>query len=373
MTAIDYFVGLSFSFLIVWLGTLLVRRLAWRSQLVDRPEQEPERKIHPAAIPLLGGLGIYLAVIILILFFSLINNRLLGGYLLTKHLVGILLGGFWLMLGGYLDDRYRLSPVKQFIFPVLATLTIIASGVGVSYISNPFGSPIQLDGIRFTLFHWNGLPYGITLWSDLFTIVWLLGMMYTTKFLDGLDGLATGIGAIGSMIIFSLSLTKTVAQPETALLAIVFAGACLGFLLWNFHPAKIFLGEGGSVFIGFFLGVLAIISGAKIATALLIMGIPILDVAWVILRRLFWEKRSIISADKKHLHFRLLDAGLSHRQAVVFLYFLTAVFGLTGLFLNGKNKILSLAVLAGCMVILALFVVWRYRHRNKVSRRIDVS
>ena len=172
---------------------------------------------------------------------------------------------------------------------------------------------------------------------------------------------------IAAIIIFALSLTNDVAQPETALLSIIFAGALAGFLIFSFHPARIFLGEGGSTFIGFILGVLAIISGAKIATALLIMGVPLLDVAWVIIRRVFKEKRSPFWADKKHLHFRLLDMGLSHRQAVTFLYVVTGMFGITSLFLSTKGKLIALVVLSIVMVLLALFLVWIYKRKNSSS------
>ena len=368
MAVSNYIIAFIVSLCLAFIITQGIRRLASRHQIVDRPETDPSRKIHTQPIPLLGGLSLFITIAVMIGVFCVIQNRLLGGYLLPKHLVGGLVGGLIIMFGGYVDDRYRLSPGKQIIFPILASLVIIASGIGVQYISNPFGRAIQLDSIRLVLFTWHGLPYGITLFSDLFAFVWLMGMMYTTKFLDGLDGLSTGIGTIGAVIIFFLSLAKTVAQPETALLSIIFAGAGVGFLLHNFHPAKIFLGEGGSVFIGFFLGVLSIISGAKIATALLIMGIPILDALWVIVRRVFWEHRPIASGDKKHLHFRLLDAGLSHRQAVIFLYVMTAGFGMAGLYFQGRTKIYTLIALAVFMIILAGVVVFMYR--RKVRQRV---
>jgi len=153
-------------------------------------------------------------------------------------------------------------------------------------------------------------------------------------------------------------------QPETALLCIILAGVALGFLIFNFHPAKIFLGEGGSTFLGFTLGTLAIISGGKIATALLCMGIPILDVIWVVSRRLI-TKKSPFLGDKKHLHFRLLDIGFSHRQTVLFLWFMSACFGITALFLKSRGKLIALGVLAFIMIVLALILVWLYRRKYK--------
>jgi len=186
-------------------------------------------------------------------------------------------------------------------------------------------------------------------------------MIYTTKFLDGLDGLVSGVTVIGSIILFCVSLFWDVDQSGTSVLCLILAGSTLGFLLFNFYPARIFLGEGGSTFLGFMLGVLAIISGAKIATALLIMGIPILDVVWVIIRRLFNERHSAFLGDKKHLHFRLLDIGLNQRQVVLLLYLLTLIFGSIALFQDTIGKIVAFIVLIIVMLALASFVVIRYK------------
>ena len=188
-------------------------------------------------------------------------------------------------------------------------------------------------------------------------------MIYTTKLLDGLDGLVAGVTTIGSLIIFMVSLAWDVPLSGTSILAIILAGSSLGFLVFNFHPAKIFLGEGGSVFCGFMLGVLAIISGSKIATALLIMGIPILDVIWVVIKRIL-TGRSPVSGDNQHLHFRLLNIGLNHRQAVLFLYLVTGFFGLSSIFLSSSGKVVALIVMAVFMIFLALMllVVYKIKH-----------
>lgn len=365
MNVINYLIPFLATVLLSLLLTFIVRRVALKFKVVDRPAAAPARKIQINPVPLLGGIAVFLAMALAMLFYTIFTDRVLGGYMLAKYLVGIFGGAIFLMIGGFLDDRLNLPPLKQIIWPILACIMVIACGLGVAYITNPLGGTIYLDSINWTLFTWDGLPYKITLLADLFTFFWIMGMMYTTKFLDGLDGLVCGIGVIGAIIIFSLSLNKEVAQPETALLAIVFAGACLGFLFFNFHPARIFLGEGGSLFIGFMLAVLAIISGSKIATALLIMGIPILDVAWVILRRAFIEKKSpFTTADRKHLHFRLLDIGLSHKQAVLFLYALTFSFGICALFLKTREKLVALGALLLVMIGLAVWLVVIYHKKH---------
>ncbi len=284
--------------------------------------------------------------------------------MLPKHLIGILLGGLILVVGGMLDDKYRLKPWQQFIWPALSAIVVIGSGIGINYITNPLGNALQLDQFKIKILEFGGAPYYFVILADIFTFIWILGMVYTTKFLDGLDGLVSGISVITSFVIFFLSIKPEVTQLPTAMIAIIFAGAVAGFLLWNFNPAKIFLGEGGSTLCGFMLGTLAIISGGKIATALLCMGVPILDALWVIIRRVF-EHHSPFFGDKKHLHFRLLNIGFSHWQAVVFLWFLSAGFGATALFVQGKQKIIALVILGVFMLVLASLAVLVYRYKKR--------
>lgn len=359
---LQYFFPFVIAFILTTLFTFLIKKLAEYYKILDYPKLK--RKIHKVPVPLLGGIGIFSGFLLTVGYYALFTDRILGGYMLPKHIIGLLLGSLLLIIGGVLDDKYHLPAKKQFIWPVLAVLVVIISGIGINFITNPLGGIIQLDTFKFKIFTFNSVPYHITFFADLFTLVWLLGMIYTTKFLDGLDGLVSGICFIGAVILFFLSLSPDVIQPENALLCIIIAGAALGFLMFNFYPAKIFLGEGGSTFLGFILGALAIISGGKIATALLIMGIPILDVAWVILRRLI-NKKSPFSGDRKHLHFRLLDIGLSQRQTVLFLYVLTACFGIIALFSTGKEKLITFLILALSMIILGLILVVLYKRKRK--------
>jgi UDP-GlcNAc:undecaprenyl-phosphate GlcNAc-1-phosphate transferase len=255
-----------------------------------------------------------------------------------------------------LDDRYELSAKQTWIFPALAALCVVWSGVGVgiTFLTNPLGGVISLQH------HVLGVPL-----SGIFVWVWIMGMTYTTKILDGLDGLTAGIALIGGLVLFSLSLTARINQPIIATLAVVFVGALCGYLVYAFNPASIFLGEGGSTFVGFFLAVLAVLSGAKIATAVLVMGIPILDVAWAIVRRL-WQGQSPFTADRRHLHFLLLDAGMSQKQAVLFLYGVSAAFGFIAVFLQSLGKLVALFLLIGVMISI-LGVLARVYSKHKSS------
>ena len=353
-----YFLFFVLAFFIALILGFFIKKLALKLEIVDKPNLE--RKIHKKPTPLLGGLAIFLSFWVLILLaYSL--NLLPDRYVEVNFLIGIFIGGIILMIGGFLDDKYSLSPKQQIIFPALSSLAVIFSGIGIEYVGNPFG-----EGLLYL----NSLTYSFggfgsfVLLADIFTVIWILGMIYTTKFLDGLDGLVSGISVIGSFIIFALSLTDKTFQPDVALLAIILAGAGVGFLIWNFHPAKIFLGEGGSVWLGFMLGVLAIISGGKIATALLIFGIPILDVAWIIIRRVFIEKKSPAIGDNKHLHFRLLEANLTQRKTVFILWGMSFLFGALSLFFQTKGKVYLLLLLMVVMIILGIWTTRRSKLKS---------
>lgn len=342
-------------------ATAIVRGIAIRYDIVDRPGAP--RKIHTKPIPLLGGIGIFfsLASVASLYYFFAPQDwpALIDIHVQGKHLIGLALASIVLVVGGAFDDRYSLKPLHIIGAPFLAVLIVIAFGLGVESMTNPVtGQQLPLNQWEIFLFWWNGLPRYLTVWADLLTFLWLFGTMYTTKLLDGLDGLVSGITAIGAAIIGLVSLFFFVNEP-TALLSFLAAGAFAGFLLWNFNPAKIFLGEAGSLLAGFLLGVLAIISGAKFAIALLVLGIPILDTAWIIFRRVVIERRSPFQGDRKHLHFRMVDAGFTQRQTVLILWAVSALFGAAALFMQTQQKATALTLLVGVMVVLVLLLRWK--------------
>lgn len=323
--------------------------MARRTGIVDRPSTP--RKIHTKAVPLLGGAAIFGSFFVLL---GLV--RIAYPDLFAKMPDGLLWGVFFgacvLMVGGYLDDRYTLAPRQQILFPIVAATVVMLCGLRVVQVTAPAGGVLPLGAIV-------GIPL---------TFLWLMGMMYTTKLLDGIDGLATGIVGIGAVMIFALTQTARFFQPDVGVLAILLFGSCLGFLFFNSYPAKIFLGEGGSVLLGFLLGILAIISGSKIATTLLVMGIPILDVALVMLHRL-WHGKPITHGDDRHLHYRLLHKGFSQRTTALFLYALSAAFGMMTLFLQSRQKIIALFVLVFVMLLLSWYLVWGSSDAPKSGNR----
>jgi UDP-GlcNAc:undecaprenyl-phosphate GlcNAc-1-phosphate transferase len=345
--------------------TAIIAKIASWAGIVDKPDKI--RKFHEKATPLLGGTAIFFAFFLTL---SLFFPRLIAGDLDANHWVGFFLSSLVLIIGGYLDDRFNLSPKAQLIFPLVAILLLLLFGINIEKISNPFGQGyIYLDSIRLPIFSLFGQQLTIVLLSDLLISFWLLGMMYTTKLLDGMDGLVGGVTMIGSVIIFLFTITERYFQPDIALASAVLAAACFGFLIFNWHPAKIFLGEGASLFLGFALGVLAIISGGKFAIALLVMGIPILDVVWTIVRRLRQGKNPFRFSDRGHLHFRLLDSGLSVRQTVLLYYLIALSFGLSALFLQSFGKLMAFLMLS--LIMLILISVFNFRDKLNIPKQND--
>jgi UDP-GlcNAc:undecaprenyl-phosphate GlcNAc-1-phosphate transferase len=299
---------------------------ALRLGFVDAPTAA--RKIHNRIVPYFGGFAVFFGFALPTAVALLLTNHFTSGAIDITHFVGLFLGGAILLVGGLLDDKFTLPPRFSILFPLLAAVAAVFFGIGVDKVTNPLGGALLLTSSA----------------SILLTFMWLLGMTYTTKLLDGLDGLASGVTCVGALMIGLLALSDQFFQPDVALLAFVFAAALIGFLLWNVYPAKLFLGEGGSTFLGFTLGVLAVIAGSKFATTLLVVGVPVLDVVLVIFRR-WYEGRSLTAGDQTHLHHLLLAAGLSQRKILVIYLVIAALFGVTTLVFSSWQKLVALGIL----------------------------
>ena len=349
-----WIVGIA-SFLVALLATPLVAQSARTLGIVDNPGSK-SRKIHKTSIPLMGGIAVFVAIAAMTIVALCGSEVLVSGEVTAVHYGSLLVAALILIVGGVIDDKYELKPRYQILFPILAAIVAIAGGIGIEKMTNPFGSVLMLESSSWMLFSmgWHEVVFS---WpGDVFVFLWLMGMMYTTKLLDGLDGLATGIGSIGALVVLLLASTAAYFQPDVAVFSSIVLGAFLGFLVWNLHPAKVFLGEGGALLIGFVLGSLAVLSGGKIATLLLVMGVPILDVAWVITRRLR-SKSKVSKGDRQHLHHRLYDLGLNQRQVVFVYVFIAACFGVLTLFLSSLLKVLALLILVLLMLVGGYFLL----------------
>ncbi len=327
--------------IIAALTTPLVARFARLHGVVDAPDGA--RKLHAKATPLLCGVAIYFGFAIPTLIVLGVSDHVTSGEIDVRHVLGVLAGGLVLMVGGALDDRYNLRPKFAVIAPIIAACIVVAVGISVDKITNPLGGTIAIASSL----------------SSVLVFVWILGMTYTTKILDGLDGLSGGVTAIGAAMIAALALSTAYFQPDVALLALIFLAAIIGFLLWNWHPARVFMGEGGSTFLGFTLGSLAVISGSKVATALLVMGIPALDVGIVIIRRLLARKHPFATADRLHVHHLLLRLRLNEGQAVIAYCAVALALGITGLMASSWQKIAVLGILAVVVSILVHHILKR--------------
>jgi len=340
----NYYLFFTISLIVAIFSTLLIKKIALKLSIVDIPNID--RKIHAKTTPLLGGIAIFIAFFLTLF---LARHNLMSGNLNYHHWLGFFTGGLIIIIGGYLDDKFNLPAKIQIIFPILAIISIILSGVTINKITNPFGDFLYFSNIL----------------SSVTIFIWLIVTMYTTKLLDGVDGLVSGLGVIGGFIIFLFTISAKYFQPDIATASIIFSGASLGFLIFNWNPAKIFLGEGGSLLIGFILGVLAIISGGKIAIAFLILGIPILDVFWTIIRRILEKKNPFNFSDKLHLHHRLLAMGLSPKKTVLIFYLMSSVFGLSALFLQSTGKIIAISILFIVMLLIISGFTYLEKQNNQ--------
>jgi UDP-GlcNAc:undecaprenyl-phosphate GlcNAc-1-phosphate transferase len=356
MDTLNFILVFLFSLMLAVILTILVRKLAFKVAILDYPDGK--RKKHLKPIPLMGGLAIWLSFWVVtgyIIFFTTAFSKSIS----STQLFGMFIASCILIILGILDDTFSLSPKIRLPITIVAAIIVVIGGIGLREVTNPLGGSINLAlwPLSVAIFD------KIFVLGDLVVFFWLMGMMYTTKILDGLDGLATGITLIGALMIFFLTQTTKFYQPEVGLLALIFAGCCLGFLIFNFNPARIFLGESGSLFLGFTLGVLAVISGGKIATALLVMAVPILDLARVVIIRFFSGKK-VSQGDREHLHFRLLDAGMGERKTVLVLYAISFLFGLTTLVLPSRLKLATLGILVLGMIGVG---IWLRKQRIKVE------
>ena len=329
------------AFLLAIFLTPLVAQLAERLGFVDAPDGY--RRLQPGSVPLLGGLALAVAFVVPTVVVLLSGDHLTQGEIDTRHFVGFFLGIAMLLVGGILDDKYRLPAHVSILFALFACLIAVHFGIGVEKVTNPLGGFFVVTPII----------------SILITFIWLLGMTYTTKLLDGVDGLASGVTFVGALMIGLLALSEKFFQPDVAVLAFIFGAAILGFLAWNMPPATIYLGESGSTILGFTLGVLAVIAGSKLATILLVVGVPALDVVSVIARRLL-ARRSIVEGDRGHLHHLLLKQGLSPRAILALYMSIAFVFGLTTLVFSSWQKLVALGVLALFAGLLIIFLQRRH-------------
>ena len=320
--------------------TPLVRRLVLRYKIVDRPAA---RRVNLVPLPRSGGLAISAAFLVVAAIFLFVNGAVglvpIPATFKASGAVALLLGGAAAAALGAADDLFDLRARWQLAGQLVLAVGAVALGIVISFVNNPFGGGvIRFDGA----------------FAAGFAIFWIIGMINSINWIDGLDGLSSGVALIAAVTLGLISLTTQVGQPLIAVLCFALAGALLGFLRWNFHPATIFAGTSGVQFVGYTLAVLSVLGTAKVAVALLVLGVPIIDTFWIIVRRIS-EGHSPFTPDRQHIHHRLLDLGLSHRQTVLLIYAICIALAVLALILTGATQLyafLGVFVASGLILFL---------------------
>lgn len=306
----------------------LYRHLGW---IEDPKKTKRPKDTHTRPVPRGGGFPIYLALLITSLVFLPLD----------QHLKGILMGATMMTIIGILDDRFDLNPYLRLGWGFLAAGVVVASGIKISFITNPLGGIINLSSIL----------------SIVFALFWIVFLANIVNWSKGFDGQLPGIVIIAALTIALLGFrfSADITQWSVVILASIIAGAYLGFLPFNFYPQKIMPGYGGGTLAGFLLAILAVLSTTKVGTAIVVLGIPLIDAGYSIIRRLL-AGRSPVWGDRGHLHHKILDEWhWGKRRAAFFYWAITAFLGVLALNLNSKHKFYTLAMLA---VLIGGLLLW---------------
>lgn len=335
------------AFLICVLLVPLTIKIANRFGFVDNPKiHKHPAVIHKTTLPRAGGLPIYIATVAGILLFVPV----------TQKIAGVILGGLFLILIGLLDDKYDIGSPLKLLGQVVASLIVIGGGVGINFIPNPLSAILgqgyevfRLDAIRLS-FDFFG-PHSILLLADLAALFWIVWVVNMMNFSSGVDGQMPLIALTALLVIFAAAQRLTGTDPHqiaVSNLALIGAGATLGFLMFNFYPAKIFPGDSGSYFLGFLVAVCAILSGAKVGAAILVMAVPLTDGVLTIIRRIVSGK-SPFKGDRQHLQHQLMKLGWGQRRIALFYFFACVILGALALSLHTVEKLF-----AGFVVIIII-------------------
>lgn len=327
--------GIAFvvAFGFTWISVPLARKIAEKIGAIDVPKDA--RRMHKVPTPRLGGLAVFLGFLVSVLCFCEI----------TRELIGLLCGSVIIVILGIFDDSHDLSAKLKFCVQIIAALvTIYIGDIKINFFTNP---NIFSDEGVLLLSDWISVPC---------TVLWIVAITNAVNLIDGLDGLAAGVSTIAAVsLVFIASMVD---EPAIALIAIIIAGACLGFLPFNFRKKKkIFLGDTGATFLGYALAVLSVQGGFKsyavisFAVPVLIFGLPIFDTAFAMLRRVL-TGRSPMSPDRGHIHHRLVDMGFSQKQSVFILYAMSGVLGLTAVVLAESGAMRALLLLIGVLIVI---------------------
>lgn len=335
--------------------------LAKKYNLVtDRKKRSHPAHTHQGVIPRGGGLAIFGAILITSLFFLP----------LSKIMTGILAASFILVLLGLLDDYYDLSPYLRFVINIFISTLVIGFGLGIPFISSPFGGVIRLDQLKISLDFFG--THNVLYLADLLAIIWLTWTMNIVNWSKGVDGQLPGFVAITALFLGLIAQRFTghdISVQAVSMFAFIIAGAYLGFLPHNFYPQKIMPGYGGGALAGFLLGILSILSFGKFGTAILILAVPMMDAVYTIIRRVK-KNKSPFKADWGHFHHKLLEIGWGKRRIAVFYWSVSLILGIASLFLGGLEKLLAF-ITVGIVLLFFILIIDRLKKHPSFSKDVD--
>ena len=337
--------------MVSFLTTPVVKTFAYKVGAIDVPKDE--RRMHKVPIPRLGGLAIFIGFMVSILLFVKI----------TPEMKSILLGAVVIVVLGVVDDIMALPALLKFVVQIVAALIPATHGVVIQAFSNP---NVFSDNLYWVL-GWMSVPV---------TVLWIVAITNSVNLIDGLDGLANGVSAISATTMLVIALVTAQNQVAIALAALV--GACVGFMPYNMNPAKMFMGDTGATFLGFILSTMSIQGLFKFyavisfAVPFLILGLPIFDTAFAMIRRMA-HGQSPMHADRGHIHHRLIDMGLNQKQAVATLYVISAILGLSAVVLTtgGEEKAMLLFAALCIVAAVAARVVFPKEVREELHEELE--
>lgn len=348
---VEYFICFALAFIVAFSATPIAKKIAFKAGAVDVPKDE--RRMHKRPIARFGGLAIVSGFLVSIIFnFVWVISGASGAYMPDYQLLGLLAGILIVEISGVLDDIKPLRAKLKLAFQVAAACVVVFSGTRIEIVTNPF-SHLGVSSLNLYV-------------SYILTILWIVGITNAINLIDGLDGLAAGVSSISSLSLFFVSLIY--GRFDMAIVTAALAGSALGFLPYNFNPAKIFMGETGSAFLGFTLAVVSVQGTLKsyaaiaIAIPLLVLGLPLFDTLFAIFRRVM-KGKSIMEADKGHLHHRLIRMGLSQKQSVAVMYVVSSALGLCAIVLADKGAFSAIIL----VIAVSAFVVGGARYMNEIN------
>lgn len=347
---------LAVSFMVSFIMTPVVIAFYKNRGFLDDPRQQSHPKVvHGYPVPRGGGIPILAALILGCLIFLPIS----------KPILAIILASFLVVVVGSIDDVLDLNPYLRLGTNLLASAIVVGAGIGIAYITNPLGGIIHFDSLKIAV-DLLGRERNIIVLADIFAIVWIVWTMNMVNWAKGLDGQMPGIVSISAIIIGFLSLRFFPDPNQIPVLVIssIVAGAYLGFLPFNFYPQKIMPGYGGGALAGFLLAVLSIMSSSKVATMMLVLGVPFMDAIYTMIRRIA-SRRSPVWGDRGHLHHRLMDLGWGKRRIALFYWLVSAILGAVALCLDSRGKLFAAIMI---FLIVGGGLLWISIFTSKSSR-----